>query len=203
MDDLSFIASITASLAWPAAVCALLFAYRDPITQRILSLRSAKYKELELFFDRELKALDATIKAPQNSLPSRASRGISALVTERPDEGSLGEAQRLLDADLPEAAIFSAWATVEADLRAFLRSHGMPNVASSHVSTLEQINALAQSTLADSQTVDVLRRMYNLFNVLSHEGGFSINETKDYAREYIALAKGIIERFHRLDGATD
>ena len=78
----------------------------------------------------------------------------------------------------------------------------MPNFAMPNVGSSEQINALAQSTLADSMTVEVLRRMNNLFNFLAHGGGAIDAVTNDdQAREYIDLARLVIDRLRRFDSS--
>ena len=198
MDGLEFIASMTGSLAWPALIGTLLIAYRKPIIERIGSLRSAKYKDVELFFGKELRELDAEVKSLPPPVPKEERKAVSALHHASPID-PLNDAERLLNADLPDPAIFSAWSTVEHELRRFLVAHNMRNVVSHQISTSEQINALAQAGLADGPTIDVLRRMNNLFNLLAYGGGANAEVTADQAREYIALARSVIERFRQLE----
>lgn len=209
MDTLEFVAAMTGSLVWPVSVCGVLIAYRRPITKRLSKLRHVKYKEFEAFFGREVRELKAEVREPLPVIGIGHSKqapqtieghgSVSALkMPASPTADALNDAERLIKNDLADAAIFSAWATVETELRAFLRANGMGNYASPQVSTREQINALAQSTIADNQTIDVLRRMYNLFEMLAYTGAGSDLATEDNAREYVALAQGVIKRLDQL-----
>lgn len=213
MDTLQFIASLTGSLVWPVSISALLLAYRRPITERISSLNHAKYKDFEVFFGREIRELDAKVKAPLppvahgDASVRQAPQAVEAQgnvehappVLAKATEDSLGDAERLIKNRLYEEAIFSAWATVETELKSFLRRAGVSDYATPQISTREQINVLAQDALADDQTVDVLRRMYNLFEMLAFKGGYSVQETEDNAREYVFLARSVIQRLRRWD----
>jgi len=212
VDTFQFVAAMTGSLVWPATIGGLLIAYRRPITERISKLHHLKYKEFEAFFGREVKEMKVEIGEPlsvsgvaklRQAPQTIDGRGaVSALtLPASTSEPTLNDAERLIDKGLSEAAIFSTWATVEAEMRTFLRAHGLASQASPQVSTREQISALAQSALADNRTVDVLRRMHNLFEILSHESShLTSREIDDNAREYVALARSVIERLHRLDG---
>lgn len=169
-----------------------------------------------MFFGREMRELDVQVKTPLpdslygSAIVVQAPQAVESQGTAERDppllakttEDSLSDAERLIKNRLFEEAIFSAWATVETELKSFLRRRGMSDFATPQISTREQINVLAQNALADDQTVDVLRRMYNLFEMLGFKGGYSAQETEDNASEYVFLARSVIQRLRRWDKGT-
>ena len=59
MNLLDFIASLVNALAWPIAVVLFAVLFRQPISKILLSLRSLRYKNLELDLKRDLSELEA------------------------------------------------------------------------------------------------------------------------------------------------
>ncbi|ELO5035064.1 hypothetical protein LAW65_00535 [Escherichia coli] len=70
MDGLTFLASITQSLAWPLIVGAVLYYGRDDIVKIIKTLKSIKYNDFEMLFE---KKIAQTAEVAENKVGANAS----------------------------------------------------------------------------------------------------------------------------------
>ncbi len=189
MNYLQFIASLIHSLAWPAAVIVLAAVFRMPLRELLRNLSRFKYGKVEIDFRRELDQLEAFAKTIDLK---PAPKQISA--APRTAEQILNEAERLT-ADFPEPAVGLGWTAVEHELRAAATRLGLPP---DYQSPGRQIEELRKAGHFDSETYEILRRMRNLRNMAVH-GAAPSRINSDEAREFLALAAGVVQRLKEID----
>lgn len=121
MDILSFIANIISSLAWPGLVILCVILLRKPIAELIPLMRSLKFKDFEIDFDRRLEELKADAEAELPSIPPPT--------TEAPEEPrretDYWETIEGLSEVSPRAAISEAWRRVERAIDDHFRRLGL------------------------------------------------------------------------------
>jgi hypothetical protein len=88
MDWLEFVAAMTRALAWPAVIGVLVFAFREPIRERIPFLRSVKAGPLEATLDAQATKVSDAATAATNA------PAVAELIAELADDQST----RLVDA---------------------------------------------------------------------------------------------------------
>jgi len=113
VDWLTFISKVIGSIAWPAVLVGVIVWLRKPLLRLAGSLRSAKYKNVELEWGQKLEQLEG--KADQAKLPEPGER--PAWVYESPDDWTFGDYIERLAPISPRAAISEAWRHVETALK--------------------------------------------------------------------------------------
>lgn len=194
MNWLQFVASVAGSLAWPVTVIAVVVLLRTQLRRVLLTLTRLRYKDLEVDFGRELKeverkarAIDVTPTGPPPQ-PATAPKNAAQI---------LAEAERLAQ-DFPEPAVALAWSAVEDELMgAVMRLAISPDYPPLN-SALQNARLLTEQGAIDQSTLDILNRMRNLRNMAVHGGAGLTGVSTDEAREFIALARGIVEKLRRL-----
>jgi hypothetical protein len=189
MDWLQLIASLVGSLAWPATVLILVLILHEPVKQALLTISRLKYKDLELDFGRELKQLEQKAKALDVKPQAPA-----VLPTPKKDSSQLLDEAARLATDFPEPAVAVGWQGVEEELLAAVMRLAISPDYPPYGSSLKNTLILREQKVIDEGTYELLQRMRNLRNMAVHgnRGGPPI--TADEAREFIALAKGIVEK---------
>ncbi|AZQ83860.1 hypothetical protein EKO29_07365 [Colwellia sp. Arc7-635] len=81
MDGFTFTTEIVKALAWPVSAITLVFLLRKPIIDLVPLMKKLKYKELELEFSQEMKALksDVTINSVKDAQAVSSSTNSKAL----------------------------------------------------------------------------------------------------------------------------
>lgn len=193
MTLLEFIASIIGSLAWPAALVAIALVLREPLKRVLLTLTRVKYKEMEIDFGRELEKVAEQAHSidvkPVFPLPTGKEKDSSTI---------LGEAARLVE-EFPEPAVALAWSAVERELMAAVMRLAISPDYPPHNVPAKNIQILREHGLIDQSTYDLLNRMRNLRNIAVHGHGGAGPVTADQAREFLALAGGVVERLKSLN----
>jgi hypothetical protein len=62
MDGFTFTTELIKALAWPSSVIILVFLLRKPIIELVPLMKKLKFKELEMEFSQEVKALKSEVK---------------------------------------------------------------------------------------------------------------------------------------------
>jgi hypothetical protein len=193
MTLLEFTSSCIASLAWPVTAGVIVWLLRDSIKRLLLTVTSLKYKDLQVDFGRELKALEQ--KAAVLDIKPARRAAAPAHMQKDPAE-LLANAERLMD-EFPEPAIALAWSAVEAALagavQQLVSSPGDP----ARRSAVENAHQLAEQNLIDSNTLDVLDRLRDLRNAAVH-GGSAIQVSPLDAHQYVSIARAAVERLRTL-----
>jgi hypothetical protein len=192
MNMLQFIASLVSSLAWPIVVVVLVFILRAPLTTVLLTLTRLKYKDLELDFGRELKQLEKEARA-LDIAPKQMKK---AAVAKREPRQFLEEAAQMAD-DFSAPAIAVAWQAVEAELMAAVMRMGISPDYPAHNSALKNAQLLREQDKIDSRTFELLNRMRMLRNSVIH-GANRAAIKSDEAAEFVALARGVVEKLEAL-----
>ena len=108
-----FVVQLLEAVAWPVVLVFAIALFRRPIIRLLPTLRSARYKHLELQFGKRLDELGS--QAEKADLPEPEAR--PAWVYESPDEWTFGDYIERLAPISPRMAIAEAWRHVELALR--------------------------------------------------------------------------------------
>lgn len=195
MSLLDFIASIVGSLAWPVAVVLIALLFREQLARVLLTLTRVKYKDVEIDFGRELEKANQEAKEldVQRKLPAQK----PTLTGEKKTDSLLTEAASLA-AEFPEPAVAVAWTAIEHEImQAVMRLAISPDYPP-YNSTIKNIQLLHEDGVIDDATVKLLDRMRRLRNVAVHRAESRWSISPDEAREFIALAQGIVEKVEQL-----
>jgi hypothetical protein len=193
MGWLEFLASLIKSLAWPATLVILVVLFRVQVRRALLSLTRLKYKDLELDFGHELKQLEKDARAID--ITPQPPKGIAP--TKRDSSQLLQEAAHLAQR-FPGPAVSIGWQAVEYELRqAVMRLAISPD--STAYPALKNVELLRAQNAIDQRTFEVLKRMRNLRNMAVHGAALAAAPiTTDEALEFLALARGVVEKLQAL-----
>lgn len=194
MNYLEFVTVVISALAWPIATIVLAFLVRSPLRLVLLSLTRLKYKDMEIDFGRELSRIEAEAKSidlTHTPVPEPHGHGPENS-TER-----LREAARLTN-DFPEPAVALGWAAVEQELQAAAIRLRLAVDPGRSAAPLRIIPVLRADGYLDDRMNDILNRMRNLRNMAVHGSYSGQPVTSDEAREFLALAGGVVERLKAL-----
>lgn len=159
MDWLQFVSSVVGSLAWPAAVIAVIVLLREPLGKLLPLIRTLKYKEWQIDVGQELDAVKESVEATTDQ------PGIPA---EEPTPVFLQLAQ--ID---PRAAVLSAWAPVELALKDLGMKHAIYKVG---MPTYLLAESLLKAEVIDYMTYNVLSRLKRIRNEAVHLGAISYED---------------------------
>jgi hypothetical protein len=187
MNRFQFVAAIVqsiVSLAWPIAIFASIWLFRDKLKE-LLPLLRVKHKDLEMSFrlleaEKEAKALPPT---PVSDAPP-------------PTPEELSRFDQIAKVS-PRAAILEYRAELEQAVREFAQSVGMKETKRPFTSLVRD---LRKNELIDQHTSAILDDLRVLGNSAAHgvDEVFSLNE----ALRFRDLAERIIRQFHISTGAA-
>lgn len=175
-----FIASVIASLAWPAVVLVLALTLRTSLVDLIVRLRKFKHKDTEIEFEERVKEIEAQV-APVKKSPSTPTQ-----------TGRLEQIDRLYDMVTisPRAAIVEAWIFVESALsRIASQIEGFEKNWRSIPSTA-LLGILRDRGVIEDRIYKALQEMRMLRNRAAHTEEIAL--TADGASRYLDLAKEVI-----------
>lgn len=194
MTGLEFLASVIASLAWPATAVALVVILRRPLSAVLMKTKRLKYKDLEMDFEQELKELEAKARAisvePKQKALEPDARSVDA-------QTLLSQAESLAD-ELPHVTVALAWSAVEDSLAGAVMRLAVSPDYPPYNSSSKNAQLLLGQGLIDKETLALLDGMRTLRNAVVHRAA-EAPVTADQAREYLALARGICEKTDALD----
>jgi hypothetical protein len=174
MDRLTFIAEIIQAVAWPLVVLVVFLSLRKPLLELLPSLRSFRYRDLELGFDTQVQALANDIRRllPEARLSGEA-------VQQRQ---SMEELARLS----PRAVVLESWLQLERTAMDVSRRKGL-DLDSRQIRTPILLgHALEQAGILDDEMQTVFYRLRNLRNAAAHASDFAFDA--ESAMEYADLA---------------
>lgn len=177
MSDLAFVASLVHSLAWPAAIVAIVSMFRRPLTSVIGNgLRRVKVGSFEAEFEQaEAKVRLQLARSPE----------VRRAVT--PDATSTDEdaADLLQLAGVsPRAAVLEAFTRIESELRDVLR--GLVQEDTLHRKSATTLAVMAQNNgLISAATVDSVQGLAVMRNLVAHRDD---DVTTEKAIDYVVLA---------------
>ena len=176
MDGFTFTTEIVKALAWPVSAITLVFLLRKPIIDLVPLMKKLKYKELELEFSQEMKALksEATInsvKDTQTVSPPANSKALDLLSFSA------------------RAGIMEAWIEVEAAATEVASSFWgqSPNETMRNYSKLGEY--LHQCKVIDDKQLITFQRLRQLRNKVAHVRDLDLND--DDAKSFILMAENL------------
>ena len=177
-----FVIQLLEAIAWPVALVVGITLFRRPIIKLIPTLRSARYKDLELQFGKRLDELGS--QAEKAELPEPEAR--PAWVYESPDEWTFRDYIERLAPISPRVAIAEAWRRVELALRdaASRRGQRIPG----DVMTLSR--QLESGGILPRDAASLVRDLRPLRNQAIHAHELDLDP--EQAIEFAALAERII-----------
>lgn len=178
MSGLAFVASLVRSLAWPAAVVAIVVVFRRPLTSVIShGLRRVKVGS----FEAEFEQVEAKVRLELARSPE-VSRAV-ALDTTVTDEQA-ADLVKLAELS-PREAVFEAFSRIETELRKSLR--GLV-----HDDTLDRQSATALAVMAQrnglisAESVNAVQGLAVMRNLIAHRDTEDVSTDK--AVDYLVLA---------------
>lgn len=106
MDLLTFISKMVEALAWPVLIGCVLFVVKDRLPDIVASIRTLKYKGVEMTFGSEVKAVAAVV---QHVLPAWEAAALGPINLEADVQHRI---ENIADYS-PRGAILEAWLRVE------------------------------------------------------------------------------------------
>jgi hypothetical protein len=197
MDWMEFIASLVDSLAWPAAVLAVVFILRKKLALEFgrLTQRSRMTRLKAGPAGVEFELQEATREADEARLPSTDSPQVKEVVLPLPEQrffaaaaGRINEERLLEIAEVePDVAMIASWRGLTHEVRNAGRGAGVRPQPSEHaIAVAERLRAAGRiddSFLATIRTLDALGRSADFLV----RDGLSVHKP-EHARQYVELA---------------
>ena len=182
MDILTFVASIISTLSWPIVVLIVALMIRKPFVELFPSLRHAKYKDLDLFFDKKLEELEQ--KADRASLPAPSEP--PSWTFENPDDWTFGDYIERLAIVSPRVAISEAWRYVELALQEAAQKSGKKY----SYNTMQMAKELQEAEMLPKDALFLISELRTLRNAAVHAREFDLEASQ--ASEFARMAERII-----------
>ena len=180
VDPLAFVASLVASLAWPAATVVIALVFRTTIRSALARpLRRVKAGPLEAEWDETVaEVLIDVAKSPETSdLPA-------------PDRSLVSERLQQIAMQSPRAAVLAAYAEFEEALRRRLTLDGYAEAERRPLSARQMAVVAEERNLISRQTADAIQGATVLRNLAAHGPEDEIDARK--ALDFLTLADGIL-----------
>ena len=175
MDILTFLASLVASVAWPTAVCLVVYWVLPELRSLVPRIRRLKYKDAEAEFEAGIERLGAEVAA-DSSLPKLPA----------PPPPEVDVLNQLADIE-PRAAIGEAYRRIEFAAARAVQRLGLAEDSSLR-SPFRHISILSQHHL-DSKKVRQIEELRSLRNEAVHLDDFSLRGKPIHA--YVAIAQAL------------
>jgi hypothetical protein len=176
MDWKEFTASVAETLAWPILIGAVLYAFREPVRERIRVLRRAKLPgSTELEFGERVEEAEAALDIAEASLPQTRPPQEKALVTELAPQ----------IAEAPRAAVIEAWLAVERELMALVHDSGV-DLGERPESPQHLAHELSARGLIAPEMARAISELRDARNVAAHAHAYTVE--RDEVVEYVKLA---------------
>lgn len=173
MDTFTLISNLISSLAWPVAVCVLVYALRRDLGKAIISIKKFKYKDTEIDFGEELQ-----------SVASAASKELP------PESSSKVENTELVNF-FPRGAVIESWLKIEEALKQFCVRHGLEHNLKKPFSLRNIDWHNHEYRVLGKGTLEILVKLKGLRNEAVHLQDSSISP--ESAKEYQSLSSRIIQ----------
>lgn len=192
MDILTFVSKIIESLAWPATAILVIFLVREQLPEIARSLKSIKYKDFEMTFERDVKEAAAEVKAALSAWDAATRPGFLFGATPSQHTTAVSHYSQ-------SAAMLEAWLMVESAAADFAAKLD-PNSAPKYPSPLKLKETLVKAGIFDrrqAEAFDALRKIRNqLVHVMNAQ--FSEDTVADYLASAEAMAMYITEQANKL-----
>jgi len=179
MDWMQFVSAIIASLAWPAAVLAVVLLLRDPLAKLVPLIRTLKFKDLHIDLGEKLEAVKEAVKEELEAKSPNAEQPPPS----PPQPGILELA--LLD---PRAAVLTSWVDVERALRDLAHKAGV----GLNKTPVVTANLLHAGNVIDEISVETLRNLRRIRNDAAHLSSRDISYIE--AKSMADMCQWLVER---------
>ncbi|WP_374519438.1 hypothetical protein [Undibacterium squillarum] len=183
MDILTFLSRIIDSLAWPATVAIVIILVRKQLPEIARSLKSIKYKDFEMNFEKEVKEAAAEVRQALSEWEIAAKPDIKI------DSASSQHTITVAHYS-PSAAILEAWLKVEsaaADFAAKLN----PNSVLRYPSPLKLKEQLISAGIFDKRQADAFDSLRKVRNQVVHV--LNVKFSDDTVTEYLESAEAMAQ----------
>ena len=177
MTVLEFIASLVGSIAWPATICVVLWLLRTEIS----GLFTSGVKRL--------KAGPVEVEYWEQAAVVAEAIALTEISTTAEVDTELERVSRLVET-VPGVAVSKAFAVVVRRLRAVAAAHDVPAAADASYLTL--LVGLRQRQLVSPETEVAIKGLVALQELAARDDGAGRAVTIERAREYLALAQGVM-----------
>lgn len=160
VDWLTFVSRVIEALAWPAAFLAVLLVVRKELPEIVRSLRKLKFKDVELEFGTEAKAVAA--EAKEAIPPSKPNIRLAG----RPREEMALRLAAIAELS-PRAAILESWLQVEAAAADVIRERSTSPV-SSMPGPIRLRDGLIRLKVLNAKQADIFENLRDLRNKAVH-----------------------------------
>lgn len=174
MGWFEFIAAVVKATAWPVVLIIALLLFREPLRRVIRSLRTFKYKEMEVRFEveRTLSRIEEKIAEQGESLPHSVEQK--------------AETTRSAGVSSPQAMVNRAWYSVRRAIWELGKNSGM--ISANRLTPIKTIKWLEDIDDSTAQLIRKLKRLRDL--IKSNYGVLSIDF--EQAERFQALASSAV-----------
>ena len=193
MNVLQFIASLTASLAWPLVALIFVLTQKSPISRMIERVKNAKLFGAEIGIGEEIEAirqqadLDESVIETLPTVPDDETAQPTLVISH--DIARLRALEETLAKTSATGTIIAAWADLEDGLRAIAHGLGKSWRANNFGRNLADLRELG---IVERDTLDGIRSLRQLRNEIAHGRGGE--PTLQEANAYRDTAKDIISK---------
>lgn len=173
MEISRFLSEVINAVAWPVTVITLVLMLKKPILALLPNLQHLKYKDFELKFSEEIKALKNEASKTKNK---KHNDGVMYSLEDSPLER--------LASYSPRAAIMEAWGRVEAAAAAVAGKYDLDKLSVNNMVGLGE--CLYQDKFIDKKQLNIFNKLHQLRNKAVHANEFELNITD--AIFYVELA---------------
>lgn len=179
MSWMEFTLGLLDKLAWPLIVVFIILSLRKPIADLIPLAKRMKYKDFELEFGQELRAVTRTA----------AGEAFPELTQDK-------RARLIASADeLPNATVLEAWSALADSARQLIQSRHQELVLDSSTPYKQLENILLSEALIDIKKGKLFSELRQLRNRVAHARGFEVGRAE--ALQYTELCFRLVDH---LDG---
>ncbi|WP_028863118.1 HEPN domain-containing protein [Psychromonas aquimarina] len=179
MSWMQFIIELLDKITWPLVLVFFFIIMRQPLSALIPLAKKVKYKEFEVEFNQELKALteQAQGEFPEFNLDKKS------LITASAD-------------NLPNSAVLEAWKEVDDAAEKLIKS--LDQNIDLNISTRYKLmeNILLSEKIVDSKKGKLFNELRQLRNKVAHAKDFEVGKTQ--ALQYIELCFVLADHLNRL-----
>lgn len=189
MSWLEFIASMTASLAWPLAAVVIAAIFRSQIGSLLRRLNELGWGDAKAKFAKELDKAEETAGTLPSPAPKPEAEQSAALPS--PISAEQERFDKLL-AISPSAAVVDAWQAVEAAIRVLATKHGI--ASSSFPNPPAWIRELNKAGHLPMSVVTLVNELRKTRNVAAHSDEVSVSDAIRF-RELAERALAVLVTF--------
>jgi hypothetical protein len=188
MEWKQFIASLVASLAWPAAIAAIVLIFRSELTRILQRLAHLKYRDLELEFEKVRQQAEELHEELPREEPTSRDPVVLSL------EDQIWEAVERA----PSAAILLAWSVLESAIASAVMRLAISPEPPSFRSPMHNIEMLSKYAALPDQYAHLLNGMRALRNNVAHHRDSTSSITQEQARNYAKIAIDMVQHLEHM-----